>query len=182
MGAAPGDHSALCWGLQRQLKTQFDVLFFRDSIDLADQFFQILSHLRRITPSPLADDLALRIDDELRIGPIPKCVLQPVIHCVHDPRNCRSQLLLRLLGVGEPLVESDRLHVVPNQFGVSERLVDEQELYALGTVVPIRRLQTGDVPEERRSGQAPEGEYRVVAAQVACLELLAVLRVDGHVR
>lgn len=46
---------------------------------------------------------------------------------------------------------------------MSQRLVDVIELDALGCIVVMNRLQTGDVAEERWSRQAAEDEDRVVA-------------------
>ena len=108
------------------------------------------------------------------LGRSPERVLEPIVHRIHEPGNRGAQLLLGLPGVSQSLVERERLHVVAGQFRVGQRLVDEEELHVLRAVVPIHRLQTGDVPQERRSGQAAERQHRVVAAQVGGLDLLAV--------
>ena len=99
-----------------------------------------------MAPGPLADDDSAGIDDELGVWPVPQRVLQPIVHGVHQPGNRGAQLFLGLPSVFQPFIECERLHVVANQLRVGQRLVDEEDLDPFGPVVPMHRLQTGDVP------------------------------------
>ncbi len=53
-------------------------------------------------------------------------------------------------------------------FGMSERLVDEENLHTFGTKVSMDRLQTGDISNKGGSGQAAEDQDRVTAPQAGC--------------
>ncbi len=64
---------------------------------------------------------------------------------------------------------------------MGERLVDVVKLHALGGVISEYRLQTGDVPEERRSGEAAEHKNGISAFQAAELEFEALSVVRGEV-
>jgi hypothetical protein len=83
-------------------------------------------------------------------------------------------LFFSLLRVGEPLVQRVRLHVVAGQLRMGQRFVNEEELDALGTVIAINRLQTGDVPKKRRSGQTAKSQHRVMSPQAGCFHFLSV--------
>ena len=58
---------------------------------------------------------------------------------------------------------------------MGESFVDIIELDTLGREVALDRLQTGDVSNERRSRQAAEDEYRVLAEQPARREFFALI-------
>ena len=45
----------------------------------------------------------------------------------------------------------------------------------------MHRLQTGDVPEKRRSGQAAESQYGVVASQAGSLDFLPLGIVNNNI-
>ena len=53
------------------------------------------------------------------------------------------------------------VHVVV-EFGVRQGLVDVVEVHALGCVVSLNRLQTGDVTKEGGSRETAEHQYRVL--------------------
>ena len=64
---------------------------------------------------------------------------------------------------------------------MSQRFVNEKDLYAFWTKVPMYRLQTGDVSYERWSGQASKNEHGVLAFHSAERKFLTILIVNGHV-
>lgn len=71
--------------------------------------------------------------------------------------------------------------VVGAAFGMSEGFVDEVDGNVFGTEVPMYRLQTGDVSDERWSGQAPEHKDGVFPFHAAERKLLAIGVKDGDV-
>jgi hypothetical protein len=82
----------------------------------------------------------------------------------------------------ESLFQRERRHVrTAAAFRVSQRFINEENLHAFGTEVPMYRLQTGDVSDERWSGQTSENEDGVFALHAAERKLLTVLIVDGYV-
>ena len=54
-----------------------------------------------------------------------------------------------------------------------ERFIDVEESNALGRIVAIDRLQTGDVTKERRSRETAEDEDRVATLELSELNGLA---------
>ena len=65
---------------------------------------------------------------------------------------------------------------------MSKSFVNEVNLDAFGAKVTVYRLQTGDVSDKRRSGQAPEHEHGVFAFRAAERKLLTTFIVDCDVR
>ena len=65
---------------------------------------------------------------------------------------------------------------------MSQCLVDVVELDALGGIVTIHGLQTGDFSQEGRSGQAAEDQHRVLSLQAAEFERLAGIVKSGNIR
>jgi hypothetical protein len=109
-------------------------------------------------------------------------VFQIILDRVAQPGNRRAQSSFCFLDVQQSFFESEWRDVgVAAAFGVSKCLIDEINLYAFGAEVPMYRLQTGDVSNERWSGQAPEYQYRVLPLDPTEWKLLSVLIVDGHV-
>lgn len=110
-------------------------------------------------------------------------MFQIIVDCVAQPGNGSSQGLLRFLNVKKTFFECERSHVwTTSTLGVSECFVNEEYLNAFGTKVPVYRLQTGDVSNERWSGQASKNEHGVFAFRTAQWKLLSVFIVDCHVR
>ena len=64
------------------------------------------------------------------------------------------------------------------EFRMRQRLVEIEELDALGRIISINRLQPGDVTDERRSSQTTVDDDGVLALEALGIELLAAGVVD----
>lgn len=95
-------------------------------------------------------------------------MLEVVVHRVDQPGHGRAERLSRLDNVQQSLFKIDRADIaVAATLGMSERFIDEENLDAFVREIAMYRLQTGDVSDERRSGEAAEDEHRVAASQAA---------------
>ena len=61
----------------------------------------------------------------------------------------------------QPFLDSERTEIIVI-FRVRQRLIDVEKLHTFGLIVQLYRLQTGDVSDKRRSGQAAEYQDLVV--------------------
>ncbi len=150
-------------------------------LDRTHQLLQILSQCRRITPRSLPQQSTLAVDHELAVRSIPHRVLDRVVDRIADPGELRSQCPLGFLHMSQPLLERVRTDV-PVRLGMSQSLVDVVETDTLGLVVVADGLQTGDLSQERRSGQATENQDLVVPLQGPQTNRLPVSRIAADVR
>ena len=80
-------------------------------------------------------------------------MLQVIFDSVAQPGNGCSECLLCFLHVQQSFFERERRNEwTAAAFRVSQRFIDEEYLHAFGTEVPVYRLQTWDVSDERWSG------------------------------
>ena len=70
----------------------------------------------------------------------------------------------KLSAVQQAFVERKGLHI-SLRAGMSQVLVDVEESNALGSVIAVHGLQTGDPSQERRSRQTAEDQHRVMFFQ-----------------
>lgn len=81
----------------------------------------------------------------------------------------------------QPLFQIEWLHVSV-VLGMGQGLVNVKELHAFGAKIADERLQTGDVSEERWSGQTAEDNHRVLTFQLTQVEGLSIGGVAGRIR
>jgi len=73
----------------------------------------------------------------------------------------------------EPFFQGQGIEVAV-AFGMSQRLVDEEEPHTFRSVVTIDGLQTGDTLQEGRSGQATKYQDRISALETGRFKLFAL--------
>ncbi len=108
-------------------------------------------------------------------------MLGHIVHSVAQPGETGSQAALCLLYVHLAFFTRKRLYVVICP-GMGERLVNEIKANTPGGVVTINGLQTGNLTQEGRSGQATEHQHRIIFVNTAQMKIIAVSIKDRDVR
>ena len=128
----------------------------------ADEFRQISPQCCGIAPGTSRNKCPFRVDHKFRVWRISQSMFQVVLKRITNPGNLTAELCFRTCHMLQSLCQRKRGHVTFVTW-VRECFVDVEKTYALGSIVFINRLQTGDIPEKRRSRQAPKHQNRVLS-------------------
>ena len=153
-------HNSTGGHCRRSRKSHIDISRSSRILHRSNQPYQVCSQIVWLAPTTLDNNLPSGIQDKLRVRSVPQGMLETVLHVVAKPGKPGTDGTLCFLHVQQPFLQREGGHV-PVILRVGQGLVDVVEFYTPVRVVTLDRLQTGDIPQERRSRETAKHKDRV---------------------